>query len=145
MGVARRQYFTYKVPTRAISGAPRMAHFSIAHILRTRDGMFAVRSADYPACEGSDAEMWPAREQFRHAVSERVRDMIQQGELPPLCLSLEEAESLLGEHCKMQIPAPDRLPKTYDYTVIVEVDLPAEDAERFAAIRIGKLLPDAKL
>jgi hypothetical protein len=122
-----------------------MAHFSIAHVLRTRDGMFAVRSADYPACEGSNAEMWPAREQFRHAVSERVRDMIQQGEMPPLCLSLEEAVSLLGAHCRTQIPAPDRLPKTCDYAMIVEVDLPPEDAERLAAIRIGKLLPETKL
>src|SRR5258708_29244266 len=111
-----------------------MAHFSIAHILRTRDGMFAVRSAEYPSCEGRDVEMWPAREQFRQALSERVRDMIQQGEVPSLCLSLEEAEALLGEHCKTQITAPDRLPKTYDYAVIVEVDLGADAAERFAAI-----------
>ena len=122
-----------------------MAHFSIAHVLRTRDGMYAVRSAEYPSCEGCHAEMWPAREQFRHALSEHVRQMIQQGEMPSLCLSLEEAESIFSGHCKTQIPAPDRLPKTYDYAVIVEVDLPAEDAERFAAIRIGKFLPETRL
>jgi hypothetical protein len=122
-----------------------MAHFSIAHVLRLRDGMYAVRSAEYPSCEGCDAQMWPAREQFRHALSEHVRQMIHHGEMPSLYLSLEDAESIFGEHCKMQIPAPDRLPKTYDYAVIVEVDLPADDAERFAAIRIGKLLPETQL
>ena len=122
-----------------------MTHFSIAHIVRTKDGMFAVRSADYPSCEGSDAQMWPAREQFRHALSEHVLHMIQQGEVPELYLSLQEAESSLPAHCKTQIEAADRLPKTYDYAVIVEVDLPADDAERFAAIRIGKLLPETRL
>lgn len=122
-----------------------MAHFSIAHVVRLRDGMFAVRSAEYPTCEGCDTQMWPAREQYRQALSEHVRDMIQQGEMPSLCLSLEEAESILSEHCKTQIPAPDRLPKTYDYAVIVEVNLPPDDAERFAAIRIGKLLPETGL
>jgi len=122
-----------------------MAHFSIAHVLRLRDGMFAVRSAEYPSCEGHDAQMWAAREQYRRALSEHVRQMIQEGEVPPLYLSLEEAESIFREQCKTQIPAPDRLPKTYDYAVIVEVDLPADDAERFAAIRIGKLLPETRL
>jgi hypothetical protein len=122
-----------------------MAHFSIAHVLRLRDGMYAVRSAEYPSCEGLDAEIWPAREQFRQALSEHVRQMIRDGEMPSLYLSLEEAEAIFGEHCRTQIPAPDRLPKTYDYAVIVEVDLPADDAERLAAIRIGKFLPDTQL
>jgi hypothetical protein len=122
-----------------------MGHFSIAHVVRLQGGMFAVRSTEYPSCEGCDVQMWPAREQFRHALSVRVRHMILQGEMPSLCLSLEEAESTLIQHCKTQIPAPDRLPNSYDYTVIVEVDLAADDAERFAAIRIGKLLPEAKL
>jgi hypothetical protein len=122
-----------------------MAHFSIAHIVRLRDGTFAVRSAAYPSCEGRDLQAWVAREQFRQALTEHVRQMIQEGEMPPLYLSLEEAEEDLGPHCRMQIEAPDRLPKSYDYAVIVEVDLAAEDAERFAAIRIGELLPEARL
>ena len=122
-----------------------MAHFSIAHVLRLRDGRYAVRSAEYPSCEGYDAEMWPARQQFQQALSEHVHEMIQRGEMPCLYLSLEEAEAIFSEHCKTQIPAPDRLPKTYDYAVIVEVNLPADDAERFAAIRIGKLLPETGL
>ncbi len=122
-----------------------MAHFSIAHVLRLRDGMYAVRSAEYPSCAGYDAQIWPAREQFRHALSEHIRQMIQHGEVPSLYLSLEEAESMFSEHCKMQIPAPDRLPKTYDYAVIVEVNLPADDAERLAAIRLDRLLPETRL
>jgi hypothetical protein len=122
-----------------------MAHFSIAHILRLRDGTFAVRSPAYPACEGHDLDAWAAREQFRAALSEQVRQMIQDGEAPPLYLSMEEAGEDLSVHCKMQIEAPDRLPKTYDYAVIVEVDLAAEDAERFAAIRIGELLPETRM
>jgi ABC-type arginine transport system ATPase subunit len=122
-----------------------MAHFSIAHVLRLRDGMFAVRSAEYPSCEGHDFQMWPAREQFRQALSERVRHMIQQGELPPLCASLAEAQSSLAEHCKIQLPAADRLPKTYDYAVIVPLDLSPDDAERFAAARAGKLIPEPQL
>jgi hypothetical protein len=121
-----------------------MAHFSIAHVLRLRDGKYAVRSAEYPSCEGCDAQMWPAREQFRQALSEHVRQMIQDGEMPSLYLSLEEAESTFSEHCKTQIQAPDRLPKTYDYAVIVEVNLPADDAERLAALRIGRLLPETQ-
>jgi hypothetical protein len=71
--------------------------------------------------------------------------MIQDGEVPPLYLSFEEAQEDLSLHCKVQIEAPDRLPKTYDYAVIVEVDLAAEEAERFAAIRIGELLPESRI
>ena len=122
-----------------------MAHFSIAYIVRLRDGTFAVRSAAYPTCEARDLQAWAAREQFRQALTEQVRQMIQEGQVPPLYLSLEEAEEDLRAHCKVQIEAPDRLPKSYDYAVIVEVDLAAEDAERFAAIRIGELLPETRL
>jgi hypothetical protein len=122
-----------------------MAHFAVGHVLQRRDGMYAVRSNEFPACEGRDVALWTAREQFRQALSEHVRHMIQQGELPSLYVSLEEAESILIEHCRIQIPDPERRPKTYDYAVIVEVNLPAEEAERFAAIRIGKLLPETRL
>jgi hypothetical protein len=122
-----------------------MAHYTIGHVLRLRDGTYAVRSVEYPSCEGGDAELWTAREQFRQAVSGHVQQMIQNGEMPALYVSLEEAEQILGEHCKTQIPAPDRLPNTFDYAMIVEVDLPAADAERLAAIRIGKLLPETRL
>jgi hypothetical protein len=122
-----------------------MAHFSIAHVVRLRDGTFAVRSPDYPACEAHNMNSWAARDQFRAALSAQVRQMIQDGEVPPLCLSLEEAEEDLSRHCQVQVEAPDRLPKTYDYAVIVEVDLAAEEAERFAASRVGELLPESRI
>ena len=122
-----------------------MTHFAIAHVMRLRDGLYAVRSAEYPACEGHDLQVWPAREQFRQALSEHVRQMIQEGEMPSLYLSLEEAEQALRAQCRTQIEATDRLPKTFDYAVIVELDLSADEAERLAAIRIGKLLPETQL
>jgi hypothetical protein len=121
-----------------------MAHFAIGHVVRLRDGMFAVRSAEYPSCEGCDIQVWPARAQFRQALSEHVSQMILQGEVPSLYLSLEEAQADFGEHCRMQIEAPDRLPQTFDYAMIVEVDLAPEAVERFAAMRIGKLLPETQ-
>ena len=107
--------------------------------------MFAVRSAQYPSCEGCDVQVWPAREKFRQALSEHVRQMIKQGEMPSLYPSLEEAESGLSKRCSVQIPADDRLPNTFDFATIVEVDLSAEDAERFAAMRVRKLLPETQL
>jgi hypothetical protein len=122
-----------------------MAYFSIASIMRLRDGTFAVRSAAYPTCEGRDLQAWAAREHFREALTAHVRQMIQDGEVPPLYLSLEEAEEDLRARCNTQIEVPDRLPKSYDYTVIVEVELESEDAERFAAIRIDELLPETRL
>ncbi len=126
-------------------GARGMTHFSIGHVLQRRDGMYAVRSTEYPACEGSDVALWTARAQFRQALCEQVAHMIQEGEMPPLYSSLEEAEAGLSEHCRIQIPDPERLPKTYDYAMIVEVTLAPDDAERLAALRIGKLLPEAGL
>ncbi len=122
-----------------------MAHFSIAHVLQRRDGMYAVRSTEYPACEGSDIALWTAREQFRQALCEHVAQMILVGEMPSLYSSLEEAESGLSAQCRIQIPDPERLPKTYDYAMIVEVNLCPDDAERLAALRIGKLLPESRL
>jgi hypothetical protein len=122
-----------------------MAHFSIAHIVRLRDGTFAVRSTEFPACEGRDIQVWPAREKFRAALSDHVHGMIEHGEMPSLYPSLEEAEAKFGEHCKLQIAADDRLPQSFDYAMIVEVSLPPDDADRLAAIRIGKLLPEARL
>jgi hypothetical protein len=121
-----------------------MAYFAIGHALQRRDGLYAVRSTEFPACEGRDVALWTAREQFRQALSEHVCHLIQQGELPSLYVSLEEAEAILIEHCRIQIPDPERLPKTYDYAMIVEVNLAAVEAERFAAIRIGKLLPETR-
>jgi hypothetical protein len=123
-----------------------MAHFSIAHVLRLRDGTYAVRSADYPECEGRDVQVWPAREKFRAALSKHVSGMIEQGELPPaLYPSLDEAQSRFGAHCRMQLAAEDRQPNTFDYAVIVNLELPRIGSERLAALRVGKLLPESGL
>lgn len=123
-----------------------MAHFSIAHVVRLQDGMYAVRSADYPNCEGRDIQVWPAREKFRAALLELVQEMIGEGEMPPgLCLSLEEVQAKFGEHCRRQLEAEDRLPGTSDYAVVVDLDLPATEAERYVAIRTRKLLPESPL
>src|SRR6516164_8887134 len=106
-----------------------MAHFSIAHIVRLRDGTYAVLSADYPGCEGRDIQAWPARERFRAALSEQVHAMIGEGELPPgLYLSVE-----------------DRQPQTSDYAVIVDFELSAAEAERFAKMRAHSRLPESRL
>jgi hypothetical protein len=120
-----------------------MAYFAIAHVLQRRDGLYAVRSTEYPACEGRDIVLWTAREQFRRALSEHVAQMILVGEVPSLCSSLEEAESSLGAQCRIQVPDPERLPKTYDYAVIVEVDLSPDDAERLARSGSASCFPRA--
>ena len=123
-----------------------MAYFSIAHILRLRDGMYAVRSADYPECEGRDPQVWPAREKFRAALSEQVQEMIGQGEMPPsLYPSLDEAQAKFGEHCRTQLKAEDRQPDAFDYAVIIDLDLTGAEAERYAAIRADRLLPECRL
>ena len=113
-----------------------MSHFSIAHVVRLRDGTFAVRSTEFPSCEGRDIQMWPAREKFRAALSEHVREMIEHGEMPRLYPSLGDAEAKFGEHCRQQIPAEDRMPNSFDYATIVDLQLPPDDADRLAALRI---------
>jgi hypothetical protein len=122
-----------------------MTHFSIGHIMRLRDGSFAVRSVEDPECEGRDLLVWPARELFRQAMTERAHQAIAEGELPPLYRSLEDARASLPEHCEIQIDEPDRMPNTLDYAVIVEIALAEEEVERLKTIRIGKLLPEASM
>ena len=123
-----------------------MAHFSIAHIVRLRDGTYAVLSADYPQCEGRDIQAWPAREKFRAALSEQVHALIGEGELPPgLCLSLEEAQAAFDAQCRTPLEVEDRQPQTSDYAVIVDFDLSAAEAERFAKMRAHSRLPESRL
>jgi hypothetical protein len=45
----------------------------------------------------------------------------------------------------MQLAAEDRQPNTFDYAVIVDLDLPTVEAERLTALRVGKLLPESRL
>ena len=123
-----------------------MTHFAIAHVLRLRDGLYAVRSAEFPGCEGRDLELWPAREQFRQALSEHVgADDPGRRDAVPCSLRWRRRKQAWARIAGSQIEAEDRMPKTYDYAVIVEVDLAPDDAERLAALRIGKLLPQAQM
>jgi hypothetical protein len=45
----------------------------------------------------------------------------------------------------MQLAAEDRQPNTFDYAVIVTLELPRIGSERLAALRVGKLLPESGL
>ena len=107
-----------------------MVFLALAYVIRLRDGTYAVRSSDYPDCEGRSSQGWPAREQFRRVLADRVRQMIDQGEIPVLYESLDQVAPIFQSHCRKQIPAPDRLPKTNDYGVIEPVELSPEVAER---------------
>jgi hypothetical protein len=107
-----------------------MVFLALAYVIHLRDGTYAVRSLDYPGCEGRSSQGWPAREQFRHILSGRVRQMIDLGEIPMLYESLDQVAPIFQSHCRKQIPAPDRLPKTNDYGVIEPVELSPEVVER---------------
>ena len=112
-----------------------MILFSVAHLLRLHDGSYAVRSTDYPGCEGRAQQVWPAREQFRCALDERVEEMLKRGDTPRLHRSAEEIEPFFAAHCALQIPAPDRMPNTFDVGLIEPVTLSTSAAERLETIR----------
>jgi hypothetical protein len=115
-----------------------MMLFAVAHLLRLSDGTYAVRSTDYPECEGRDKQIWPARERFRRALNERVEEMLERGERPALYWSAEEIQPFFEAHCAMQIPAPDRMPSTFDVGLIEPVMLSSASAERLDAIRTSQ-------
>jgi hypothetical protein len=112
-----------------------MLLYAVAHQMRLSDGSYAVRSAQYPGCEGRSPQPWLARREFQRALCERVSNMIQEGKIPTLYHSLEEVKSIFAGHCRMQIVAEDRLPTTFDYGVIELVSLSADAAEHLAAMR----------
>jgi hypothetical protein len=116
--------------------------FALAYLLRLQDETYVVRSLDYPACEGRSAESWPAREQFRHVLGERVRKMVEQGEVPVLYDSADDLAPILSSCGKTQIAAPDRYPSTYDIWLIVPVSPLGETAERLAAMREAQVRPE---
>ena len=111
-----------------------MLWYALANQIRLRDGTYAVRSADYPECEGRSPQGWAAREEFRRALGDRVRQMIEEGDVPILYRSLDEVAPIFKFHCRKQIPAPDRLPKTFDLGVIEQVILSDDVAARFASM-----------
>src|SRR5579864_7413520 len=112
-----------------------MLLFALAHLLKLSDGAFAVRSADYPDCEGRNPEMWPARQQFRLALSERVQTMIDDGSLPNLYESLAEVKPIFPAHCNRRLLAPDRLPNSFDWGLIEFVELNSDYAKRLSTLR----------
>jgi hypothetical protein len=111
-----------------------MLLYVLANQIRLRDGTYAVRSADYLECEGRSPQVWAAREEFRRALGDRVRQMIEQGDVPILYRSLDEVAPIFKSHCRKQIPARDRLPNTFDLGVIEQVSLSGDVATRFASM-----------
>jgi hypothetical protein len=104
-----------------------MVLFAVAHALRLEDGSYAVRSPEFPGCEARNSQVELAREQFAEALCERALQMIQAGAAPPL-YSYEELVPSFATRCTMQIPAPDRLPGSFDRVMAVRVKLPPEAA-----------------
>ena len=111
-----------------------MLLYALANQIRLRDGTYAVRSADYPECEGRSPQGWAAREKFRRALRDRARQVIEEGEVPILYRSLDEVAPIFKSHCRKPIPAPDRLPNTFDLGVIEQVILSDDVAARFASM-----------
>jgi hypothetical protein len=60
--------------------------------------------------------------------------MIEEGDVPILYRSLDEVAPIFKFHCRKQIPASDRLPKTFDLGVIEQVILSDDVAARFASM-----------
>src|SRR5262252_5214807 len=112
-----------------------MWYAALAQLLRLQDGSFAVRSADYPECEGRSTEAWTARVAFRRSLADRVQELIALGQVPKLYRS-PELQAAFPSHCRLQIPASDRAPNTFDFGVIEPVKL-SSDAEH----RLASLLP----
>ena len=123
-------------------GESRVLLFALAYTHRLQDETYVVRSLDYPACEGRNAENWPAREQFRHVLGDRVREMVEQGEVPILYDSADDLAPILSSRGMTQIAAPDRHPSSYDTWLIVPVSPLGETAERLAAMRVAQVRPE---
>lgn len=73
-----------------------MVCFVLAYVIRLQDGAYAVRSLDYPDCEARNSQGWPAREEFRRTLRDRVHQMINQGQTPVLYDSLADVAPILN-------------------------------------------------
>jgi len=108
-----------------------MLLFAVAHGLHLQDGLYAVRSPEFPDCEARHARIEVAREQFAEVLRERLLKMLESGEVPGLCLyTYEELGPSFAARCTMQIPAPDRMPGSFDRVMAVRAKLPPGAAER---------------
>jgi len=112
-----------------------MLLFAVAHVVQLEDGSYAVRSSEFAGCEARGAHVEVAREQFGDALRERLLEMIEAGEAPPL-YSFEELGPSFADRCTVQIPAPDRMPGTFDRVIAVRAKLPPEAAQRLGTIRV---------
>jgi hypothetical protein len=108
--------------------------FAIAHAFQLQDGMCAIRSPELPECEARGPEFQPVKEQFGEALRHRVLEMVEAGEMPPL-YPFEELEPRFRIHAQSQIPAPDRLPGTFDTVITVRIKVPDDIAKRIMAMR----------
>jgi hypothetical protein len=115
-----------------------MLLFAVAHALRLEDGSYAIRSSEFPGCEARSAHVEVAREQFGEVLRERLLEMIGAGEAPPL-YTYEELGPSFADRCTVQIPAPDRMPGTFDRVIAVRAKLPPEAAQRIGSIRVTPL------
>ncbi len=106
-----------------------MLLFAVAHAVRLQDGIYAIRSPEFPGCEARNARVELAREQFGDVLRERLLQMIEAGEVPAL-YTYEELGSSFADRCTVQISAPDRMPGTFDRVMAVRAKLPPEAAER---------------
>jgi DNA-binding TFAR19-related protein (PDSD5 family) len=106
-----------------------MLLFAVAHAVRLQDGIYAIRSPEFPGCEARNARVELAREQFDDVLRERLLQMIEAGEVPSL-YTYEELGSSFAGRCAVQISAPDRMPGTFDRVMAVRAKLPPEAAER---------------
>jgi hypothetical protein len=111
-----------------------MPLFAIAHVQQLRNGVVAIRSADFPECEVQCATMQAAREAFSTGLNKRVQQLVEAGEKPRLH-SFEELDYAFSLRCSIEMPAPQRQPGTFDTVIAVRVKLPAAIAARLAAMR----------
>jgi DNA-binding TFAR19-related protein (PDSD5 family) len=137
-GVGRRQEparelrFHNSIVGRGNGGKP-MLLFAVAHAVQLQDGIYAVRSPEFPDCEARHARIELAREQFGDVLRERLLRMIESGEVAAL-YTYEELGSSFAARCTMQLPAPDRMPGSFDRVMAVRAKLPPGAAERLRPI-----------
>jgi hypothetical protein len=113
-----------------------MLLFAVAHAVQLEDGSYAIRSSEFPGCDARNAHVGLARDQFGDALRERSLEMIEAGEVPPL-YTYEELGPSFADRCIVEIPAPDRMPGTFDRVIAVRVKLPPEAVERLRTIRVA--------
>jgi predicted RNase H-like HicB family nuclease len=113
-----------------------MLLFAVAHVVQLEDGTYAVRSPEFPGCEARSAHVEVAREQFGDALRERLLQMIEAGEVPPL-YTYEELGPSFADRCTVQISAPDRMPGSFDRVIAVRAKLPPGAAQGLGTIRVA--------